>query len=180
MSSDQYHDGVLRQSDDDVNFLHHFYDAAGVELPSPQSPIPYTADEKAAAQATAALILEATTRDDLLKQLYAGVAQIESVRDSATSDQATADNLYTQAMSLKSAATTQKGQVQAFVPKTTYTQSDLTAIRDAIATVIARQETIIQAFADMYVYRKANDQSTVVTDNALLWLARLTSDRILN
>lgn len=51
MANDQYVNGVLRQSDDDVNFQHHYYDATGVELPAGQSPIAYTAAEVTAAQA---------------------------------------------------------------------------------------------------------------------------------
>lgn len=121
----------------------------------------------------------ATATAQLRKQLYDGVTALEQARADAQGDVATANGLNATALNLKTAATTQKGQVQAFIPKTTYTQSDLTAIRDAIATVIARQETIIQAMADMYVYRVAVDNNAVLTDNSIIWLARLTSDRVL-
>jgi hypothetical protein len=48
-------------------------------------------------------------------------------------------------------------------------------VRNAIVDVLARVEEIQQALADFYAYRVAVDRNAVITDDALLWLARLVS-----
>lgn len=115
----------------------------------------------------------------LVDQLLAGTAQIVTARNAATADISTAETLRTDALSVKAAANTQKTQVDAFAPGTTYKQSDLTAIRSALSQILARQALIIDTIASLAAWRKAVDENAVTTDNALLWLAKHTTGDVL-
>jgi hypothetical protein len=108
-------------------------------------------------------------------QLVAGVAVLESAKDTATADITTAQGLRATALNGLTAAQTQRGTVAAFVPSATYKATDLAAVRDQMLTIIDRQAAILQAIADIYTYRAAVDQNAVTTDDALLWIARLAS-----
>lgn len=121
---------------------------------------------------------QTTTRSDILQQLADGVAQIQTVRAAASSDIATADAAQSQALTVKGQATTQKGTVSSAAVPATYQTSTITFLRDQLAAVIARQELITQAIADGFAYRKAVDQNALVTDDALIGLARIISGRI--
>lgn len=112
------------------------------------------------------------------QQLRDGAAQLAAARDAAQADIATADSKKTQADSLSAAAATQLTQVQGFTPGATYKQSDMVAIRDALATVISRQKTEIDALSEGFGYRKAVDQNAVTTDNAIIGLAKIVGNAL--
>jgi hypothetical protein len=172
--TDVYVDNVLRERWDDTGRTYTTWDAGGVQT----SQRPYTPEENARADAEAANRVTAEATSTLLQQLYAGVVSIQAARDAASNDITTADGLRTQATSLKASATSQKASIAAFVPGATYKQSDIVAIRDALVTMIGREESQLQAFVDGFTYRIAVDQNAITTDDALLWLARYVSGRI--
>lgn len=111
-------------------------------------------------------------------QLAAGVEGIQQARAAAAADITEADNLRAAAGTHRAAAAAQRAQVAAFTPAATYRASEMTAVRDQIAAVLQRQELILTALADMYAYRAAVDRNAVITDDALLWLARLAAGLI--
>lgn len=134
---------------------------------------PWTTDELAARarQAVAAT---------LTAQLKAGIAAIRAARDQATTDQATATGLRTQADTLSAAVTTQRTALVSWVPTSTgAARTDLQKLRDDVTAALARQKQIIDAISAFYGYRLAVDQNAVTTDNALLWLAKQVSGDVL-
>jgi hypothetical protein len=119
-------------------------------------------------------------RNILLTQLASGIADITAARTAAQDDMAQADILKGQADALSNQIATHITQIQAFTPGATYNQAQMNAIRDAIIAVTQRQKSITDAMSAMYQYRKAVDQNAVTTDNAILWLARIVSDNIID
>lgn len=115
------------------------------------------------------------TAADVRAQLAAGVEGIQQARAAAAADITEADTLRAAAGTHRAAAAAQRAQVAAFTPAATYRASEMTAVRDQLAAVLQRQELILAALADMYAYRAAVDRNAVVTDDALLWLARLAA-----
>ncbi len=131
-----------------------------------------------AAEVRASAETEAETA--ILTALRSGVTAITAARQAAVSDQATADTLRTQIAGVKSAASTQKTGVDAFAPGTTYKQSDLTAIKTALSAILARQLLIIDAIDSLTAWRRAVDVNAVTTDDALIGLARIQADVVLD
>jgi hypothetical protein len=119
-------------------------------------------------------------RNILLTQLASGIADITAARTAAQDDIAQADILKGQADALSNQIATHITQIQAFAPGATYSQAQMNAIRDAIVAITQRQKSITDAMGSMYQYRKAVDQNAVTTDNAILWLARIVSDNIID
>jgi hypothetical protein len=164
-----YSDGVLVEEwDDDAMVYRRFEDDAVVERP-------YADEEAADLRERAEEADREAARERLREQLAAGVANILAARTAALDDQARAEALRTQALDAKAATVTQRQAVEAFAPAATYSATQLGQVRNAIADVLARVEEIQQALADFYAYRVAVDHNAVITDDALLWLARLAS-----
>lgn len=133
---------------------------------------PKTADEE---QSTA----EQAARAELDANLLAGIAQIIAARNAATADIVTANTLRTDALAVRTAANTQRTQIDAFAPGTTYRQSDIVAIRTALSAILTRQALIIDTIASLASWRAAVDENAVITDNALLWLAKQATGDVL-
>jgi hypothetical protein len=170
-----YHPGgVLDEFWDDETRTYSAYSEAGDLITSRA----YTPVENAIADADARTELELATKAEYLRGLREGVPAIVAARQQAQADIATAEGLRTQAVTLS-------GQIAADV--TALQGANLTAnlagmntLRNAIVTVANRQKAIVDALANSYGYRKAVDENAVLTDNAILWLARLTADLILD
>jgi hypothetical protein len=114
-------------------------------------------------------------RAELRTQLRRSMAAIVAARQHAVDDQARADALREQALEAKAAAEARRAAVLSFTPAATYDPQDLVSVRGAIADVLARQALVLQALADSYTYRGAVDANAVVTDDAIISLARLMS-----
>jgi len=136
---------------------------------------PFTDQENAAADALVAALNVAAQASGLRTQLAAGVADIAAARAAADADVATALALRDQATTTRAAATTQRMTVAAWTPAATYRASDLTAVRDQLVAVLDRQALVLAALADSFTYRAAVDRNALITDDALLWLARLAA-----
>jgi hypothetical protein len=114
----------------------------------------------------------------LRQQLEQGIANIQAARDAAENDIVTAQNAHAAALDVQSAAQAQRDGVAAFVPAATYSQAQMTAVKNALLAILDRQGLIIQAIAANLGWRVAVDENAVTTDNALLWLAQLASGAI--
>jgi hypothetical protein len=174
MSTRNYVGGVLREFWNDTTRTYTAYNASGAVT----STRPYTTLENQNADREAADTSRLNSKSALLSQLYSGVAQIQSARDAANADIAAADSLNTQALTLSSQTQARITAVAGWTPSATYSQADINLIKSEISSILTRQKQILDAMADMYVYRKAVDQNALSTDDALLWLARLVSDNI--
>lgn len=103
------------------------------------------------------------------------MAGIIAARTAAPDDQARAESLVTQAFEAKAATLTQRQAVEVFTRAPTYSAAQLDQVRNIIAKTLTCIEEIQQALADFYAYRAQVDANAVLTDNALLWLARIAS-----
>lgn len=135
----------------------------------------WTPRAKTAAEQNAAQIAEATST--IQAQLQAGIAQIKAARDAAQADAATAATLKTQAESLSTTIAARKTAVDASTPAATVAY--VTAIKGELSWIDAQLKVIADAMAAMYAYRGAVDDNAVLTDNALLWLAKQVSGDVL-
>jgi hypothetical protein len=170
MSRRTYVDGLLVEEwDDDTMTYRRFEDGALVEER------PYTAAEADDITRRAAEMERESKLQQLRDQLAAGVADILAARAAAEADRVTAEELRTLALDAKASTATQRQAVAAFVPAATYSAAQMGQVRNAIVDVLVRVEEIQQALADFYAYRRQVDANAVITDNALLWLARLAS-----
>lgn len=166
--------GQLAELWDDATRTYRTFSEQGVELSSR----PYDTEEHLLADVLAASDQINSARAQFLSDLRAGVSAIVAARESAQSDIATAEGLRAQALTLS-------GQIQTDVTalqgaSLAANTNGMNTLRNAIVTVANRQKTIVDAMAAMYAYRKAVDENAVLTDNAILWLARLTTDKIID
>lgn len=155
--------------DDDATLTHYDFTT------EPHTLTPYTDDEAAEAQVRVAEVERLATLQRLREQLATGVAGILDARAAARDDREAAEALRTQAIAAKAATLAQRQAVSGFAPAATYSATQLGQVRNAIIDVLARVEDIQQALADFYAYREQVDANAVITDDALLWLARIAS-----
>lgn len=169
MSRKVYDEGVLVEEWDDETRTYRRHDDGKVAERA------YTAEEAAVPLERAAEADRDAARQRLQDQLAAGVVDILAARKAAQDDSAKAEALRTQTLDAKASTVIQQQAVAAFSPGATYSANQLGQVRNAIVDVLARVEQIQQALADFYAYRAAVDANAVITDDALLWLARLAS-----
>lgn len=116
----------------------------------------------------------------LRDQIKAAVDEIITIRDEAKNDQATAQALENAARNIAAQLTTQSNQIAGWTPNATYRQADMIAMRDQIKTLTDRQQQVAGALADFYNYRRLNDIAVVKIYNAVLWLARHVTGRVVD
>lgn len=170
-----YSNGVLRERFDDDLRRYKTWDASG----NPLIDRPYTNGENLLADARVAEVTKRETKLALVASLRDGIFGITTAKQQAQDDILLAQSMKNQADALKSAATTQRTQVNAWNPAAAYSVADMNSIKAAIVAIITRQETIIQAISDDFGYRKAVDANAVLTDDALLGLARIIADSLI-
>lgn len=154
--------GRVRYFADDETRTVKFYDAAGVLTSSTD----YSAEMNAAADIRAFVRDQQEARETFLNQLATGLPQILTARDAAQAD---ADAMTAAIADL----TLKRDQVAAFAVPATYAAATITAIKNDLVAI--RNTLIAQA-----QYRKAVDQNAVITDNALLWVAKVLTDQVLD
>lgn len=114
--------------------------------------------------------------------LRAAVEQIIDIRDMAQADIATATGKRDAAQTIADQIQAQRTQVAAWTPATTTPASavtDFTLIRNQMVTILDNQKKVADAMADVYNYRRLNDNAVVTIYNAVLWLARKVSGRVI-
>jgi len=171
MSLDIYRDGTLVQRWDDTARTYADYQT------DPPTVRPYTAAENAAADAEGTRAARTAAEETLRTQLQAGIAEIKAACDAAQADTATAAALKTQAVAVSATIAARKTAVDASTPAATLAY--VTAIKTELSWIDAQLKVIVDAMAAMYAYRQAVDTNAVMTDNALLWLAKQVSGDVL-
>lgn len=109
---------------------------------------------------------------ELRETVVGGLAALASARQAAEGDMANATLLRTQALALADELIALTGQVSAFAPAATYSQAQLGQVRDAIVATLTKVTVIMQAMAESYSYRYANDQVAALAHRSLEFLAR--------
>jgi hypothetical protein len=121
---------------------------------------------------------DAAAERDFEGKLRSGLEVLARALELAEADIAVADDLRVAAEQLKAAALEQAAVVAAFVPGTTFKQSDLVAVRNQMGPIIQRQAIVLEALADSYTYRAAVDRNAVQTNRSLLWLVRYVTAQL--
>ncbi len=107
---------------------------------------------------------------ELRGQVLAGLDGLAAAQAAAAADIPTAQAAAQQATLLAQQAAAQRGVVAGWTPVVTI--AGLTAIRDQMVTMLDRQTIIMQALADLYGYRAANDADAIRSHRAAEFLAR--------
>lgn len=102
----------------------------------------------------------------------AGLVTIRTARAAAEADIVAAEALRVQAQGVATNLGTLASAVAGFTPSATYSAAQLGQVKAALAQVIDTQTTIANALAEMYGYRKANDQVAVIAHKSLEFVAR--------
>lgn len=116
---------------------------------------------------------EQAARAKLLTDLRDGTAAIVTAKNAATADAGVAATAKTQAETLSGQVAARKTSVDASTPAATLAY--ITAMRAEISYLLAQVKVIVDAVALLQAWRKAVDDNAVITDNALLWLAKQTT-----
>ena len=112
-------------------------------------------------------------RAELRETVVGGLAALASARTAAEGDVDTAETLRTQALALAAELLTLTGQVTDFSPAATYSQAQLVQVRAALVSTLTRVTVIVQAMAELYDYRRANNQDAVLAHRSLEFVARV-------
>lgn len=112
-------------------------------------------------------------RAELRETVVGGLAALASARAAAEGDVTTAETLRTQALALADELITLTGQVTDFSPAATYSQAQLVQVRAALVSTLTRMTVIVQAMAELYAYRRANNQDAVLAHRSLEFVARV-------
>lgn len=103
--------------------------------------------------------------------VLAGLTVLQQTRTALLEDVKTAATRKGQADTLKAATDALRGQVQLWTP-TGVTATDLVAIRNTLDQVLAQQQQILTALADLSVHRGQIDAAAAVGVEAAVFLAR--------
>lgn len=112
-------------------------------------------------------------RGELRETVVGGLAALASARAAAEGDVTNAETLRTQALALADELITLTGQVTDFSPAATYSQAQLVQVRAALVSTLTRVTVIVQAMAELYAYRRANNQDAVLAHRSLEFVARV-------
>lgn len=119
---------------------------------------------------------EQAARQRLHDDLTAGIAGLVTARKAAKQDRAAAASVQTQAAALATQLGTRATADAAWVPKATYTAADLITIRGEIVYLLQTMKAVVEAVGSNAAWRKAVDDNAILTDNAILWLAKNAVD----
>ncbi len=111
-------------------------------------------------------------RAELRETVVGGLAALASARAAAEGDVSNAETLRTQALALADELITLTGQVTAFSPAATYSQAQMLQVRAALVSTLTRMTQLVQAMAELYAYRRANNQDAVLAHRSLEFVAR--------
>lgn len=167
-------DGTLREEWDDDARIVTFYDAQGNQVGQRG----YTSAEGPETVAVLDTSADGINRRRYLCQLAEGIPAIIAAREATQADLAVAGELQQQALAIASNVEAHIAQMAEWTP--TANLAGVTALRDALVAVANRQRIIVTALAGSFAYRQAVDANAVLTDNAILFLARLASETLLD
>jgi septal ring factor EnvC (AmiA/AmiB activator) len=115
------------------------------------------------------------TQDDswiLFNSVVAGAAKIKATTALATADIPFAQARIDAAVQMTASLATTKAAITAWNPSATYKSSDLVAVKTQLTGIIDQLSTLTAGLNELYTYRKANDQSIIDINNALIWMAK--------
>ena len=112
-------------------------------------------------------------RAELRETVVGGLAALASARAAAEGDGTNAETLRTQALALADELLTLTGQVTYFSPSATYSQAQMLQVRSALVSTLTRVTVIVQAMAELYDYRRANDEVAIIAHRSLEFLGRV-------
>lgn len=101
-----------------------------------------------------------------------GAKKIQATTALAQTDVAFAKGRVDAALAMTTSLAATKAAITAWNPSATYKASDLVAIKGQLTNIIDQLSTLTAGLNEMYAYRKANDQSTIDINNALIWIAK--------
>lgn len=137
------------------------------------TPRPWTPEEWAQMPAERRAWLRWTReRDELRETVVGGLAALAQARQAAEADVPTAEQLRTQALALADELIDLTGQVTAFTPAATYSAAQLVQVRTALISTLTRMTVIVQAMAELYAYRRANNADAALSHRSLEFVAR--------
>lgn len=151
-----------------------------------------TAAELATLQEQQALEAQEAARQALRDQIAAGIDALHSARDGALADVPVAEGLHDGTLQIKgnvdaakAANEDRRTTVAGWQPQDTYTAADLVAMRDEIVAGLDERiqlldllSTVLQAFADGFTYRAANDNDAATGHDLTAGLAQIVSGAI--
>ena len=117
------------------------------------------------------------TQDDswtAFNAVVQGAKDIQATTVLAQADIAFSQSRIDAAVQMQASLATTKAGITAWNPSATYKASDLVAIKSQLSGIIDQLSTITSGLNELYTYRKANDQSVVDINNAIIWLAKQT------
>lgn len=105
-------------------------------------------------------------------EVVAGAKKIQTTTVLAQNDITFAEGRLVIVGQMASSLAATKAAMASWNPSATYKASDLTAIKGQLINIVDQLTIINTALNELYSYRKANDQSTIDINNALIWIAK--------
>ena len=125
------------------------------------------------------LAAEAALVENVITTVVDGIDGLSHARSVALADMVVAEGRRQVAVTLSGNVTTLLGQVVGFNASTSYSAEQLNQIRDAIKQTLTYQKLIVDALAEFYAYRKANDADAALSHQATEYIGRfLFGDRL--
>lgn len=112
-------------------------------------------------------------RAELRDTVLAGLEALTAAREAAESDIPIAEDLIAQAQAMEAALADLGASVAGYSPAATYQAAQLDQVKAVLAQVVATQSIIASALAELYGYRRANNEVAVIAHRSLEFLARV-------
>lgn len=112
-------------------------------------------------------------RAELRDTVLAGLEALTAAREAAESDIPIAEDLIGQAQAMEAALADLGASVAGYSPSATYQAAQLDQVKAVLAQVVATQSIIASALAELYGYRRANNEVAVIAHRSLEFLARV-------
>lgn len=113
------------------------------------------------------------TRAELRETVVTGLAALAAARTAAEADIATANSLRDTSLSLAAATADLTAAIAAFTPEPYYDSTQLDQVKAALAQLASTQLALAHGLAEIYTYRRANDEVAILAHRSLEFLARV-------
>lgn len=112
-------------------------------------------------------------RAELRETVVTGLAALAAARTAAEADIATANSLRDTSLSLAAATADLTAAIAAFTPEPYYDSTQLDQVKAALAQLASTQLALAHGLAEIYTYRRANDEVAILAHRSLEFLARV-------
>ena len=112
-------------------------------------------------------------RAELRETVVTGLAALAAARTAAEADIATANSLRETSLSLAAATADLTAAIAAFTPEPYYDSTQLDQVKAALAQLASTQLALAHGLAEIYTYRRANDEVAILAHRSLEFLARV-------